>query len=128
VLAPDPAAREEGSSVVEFALVTVLLLFLFLVVVQVGLLLHTRTLLVAAAAEGARYGADADRTDDDGAVRALQVVHDALPGAVDASARAVPRTAPDLVDIEVTGTLPVVLLPGGAVHLTVHAHAVEEGG
>jgi hypothetical protein len=60
-------------------------------------------------------------------VRALQVVHDALPGAVDARARAVPRSAPDLVDIEVTGTLPVVLLPGGAVHLTVHAHAVEEG-
>lgn len=105
-----------------------LLLFLFLVVLQVGLLLHTRTLLVAAAAEGARYGADADRTDDDGAARALQVVHDALPGAVDAQARAVPRAVPDLVDIEVTGTLRVVLLPGGSVHLTVHAHAVEEGG
>ncbi len=112
----------------EFALVTVLLLFLFLVLVQVGLLLHTRTLLVAAAAEGARYGADADRSDDDGALRALQVVRDALPGAVDATARAVPRTTPDLVDIEVTGSLPVTLLPGGTVHVTVHAHAVEEGG
>lgn len=105
-----------------------LLLFLFALVVQVGLLLHTRTLLVAAAAEGARYGADADRTDDDGAVRALEVVHASLPGAVDATARAVPRSTPDLVDIEVTGTLPVALLPVRSVHLTVHAHAVEEGG
>ncbi len=120
--------RDEGSSVVEFALVAVLLLFLFLVLVQVRLLLHTRTLLVAAAAEGARYGAAADRTDDDGAVRALQVVRASLPGAVDATSRAVPRTEPDLVDIEVTGSLPVTLLPGGTVHLTVHAHAVEEGG
>ena len=125
-------ARDAGSSVVEFVLVTVLVLFLFLVVLQVGLVLHARNVLVAAAAEGARYGANADRSDDDGAGRALQVVADSLPGTVAASARAraVPRDPaadPQLVDIEVTGDLPVVFLEVGPLHLTVHGHALKEG-
>lgn len=130
-----PAVQRDdaGSSVVEFALVTVLLMFLFLVVLQVGLVLHVRTLLVAAAAEGARYGADADRSDEDGAARAVQVLSEALPGRVGerATASAVPRTPgaqPQVVDIVVTGTLSVVFLPVGPLHLTVHGHALEESG
>ena len=126
------SARDEGSSVVEFVLVTVLVLFLFLMVLQVGLVLHARNVLVAAAAEGARYGANADRSDDDGAGRALQVVADSLPGTVAATARARavardPAADPQLVDIEVTSDLPVVFLQVGPLHLTVHGHALKEG-
>lgn len=128
-----PPSGEDGSSVVEFVLVTVLVLFLFLVVLQVGLVLHARNVLVAAAAEGARYGANADRTDDDGATRALQVVGDALPGSVadNTTARALPRPPgadPQLVDIELSSDLPVVFLQVGPLHLTVHGHALKEGG
>lgn len=123
---------DAGNGVVEFVLVTALVLFLFLVVMQVGLVLHARNVLVAAAAEGARYGANADRSDDDGAARAVQVVTDSLPGLVadSATARAVPRQAgadPQVVDIAVTTSLPVVFLPVGPLRLTVHGHALKEG-
>ena len=50
-----------GSAVVDFTLVGVLLTFLFLALLQLGLALHVRNTLVASAAEGARYGANADR-------------------------------------------------------------------
>jgi Flp pilus assembly protein TadG len=123
--------RDDGSGVVEFVLVTVLVLFLFLVVVQVGLVLHARNVLVAAAAEGARYGANADRTDAQGAARAAEVVADALPGvAGSARATAVPRepaAAPQVVDIALTADLPVLFADLGSLRLTVHGHALEEG-
>jgi Flp pilus assembly protein TadG len=128
----DPGTSSEaGSGVVEFVLVTVLVLFLFLVVMQVGLALHARNVLVAAAAEGARYGANADRADEDGAERALQVVAESLPGvAGSAEARAEPRVAgadPQVVDIVVSSDLPVLFLAVGPLHLTVLGHALKEG-
>lgn len=52
---------DDGSSVVEFTLVSVLLVGLFLGILQVALVLHTRNVLVSAAQEGARYAANADR-------------------------------------------------------------------
>ena len=123
---------DDGSGVVEFALVSVLVLFLFLVVFQVGLVLHARNVLVAAAAEGARYGANADRSDDDGAGRAVQVVAGSLPGAVAGStqARAVPRAPgaqPQVVDIEVSSQVRVAFLPVAPLRLQVHGHALKEG-
>lgn len=119
---------DDGNSVVEFVLVTLLVLFLFLVVAQVGLVLHARNVLVAAAAEGARYGANADRSDEDGAARAVEVTRQALPGAGAPEARALPRAGDgQVVEIELTAALPTVLLHVGPLHLTVHAHALEEG-
>lgn len=111
---------------------TLLVLFLFLVVLQVGLALHARNVLVAAAAEGARYGANADRADADGAVRALQVVGDALPGDVAASSEAVavpraPGADPQVVEIALTSDLPVLFLSVGPLRLTVRGHALKEG-
>ena len=61
-----------ATATVEFMLVSALVLFLFLLVLQVGFLLHTRTVLVAAAQEGARYGANADRGPADAERRALR--------------------------------------------------------
>lgn len=119
---------DRGSGVVDTVLVTGLVLALFLLVLQVGLVLHARTVLVAAAAEGARYGADADRTPDQGAARAGQVVAQGLPGLVDGTtARAVDAT-PGTVDIEVSSRLRVLFLPIEPVRLTVHGHALQEGG
>ena len=46
--------EDRGSAVVEFALVTPLLLLVALAVLQVTLALHVRSTLTAAAAEGAR--------------------------------------------------------------------------
>ena len=61
------ARDDRGSAVVEFTLVGVLLTVLFLALLQLGLALHVRNTLVASAAEGARYAANADRTPDEGA-------------------------------------------------------------
>lgn len=63
---------DAGSSVVEFTLVSVLLVALFLAVLQVAIVLHTRNVLVSAAQEGARYAANADRTPAEGALRTQQ--------------------------------------------------------
>ena len=126
------SAPDQGNSTVEFTLVSVLLLFLFLLVLQVGLLLHTRNVLVAAAQEGARYGANADRGPRDAERRALDVVADALSPAV---AARMDRPRAGLVEVdgavvmEVTlaGPMPLVFLPAGPLRLTVRGHALEEG-
>jgi Flp pilus assembly protein TadG len=123
---------ERGNSTVEFTLVSALVLFLFLLVLQVGFLLHTRTVLVAAAQEGARYGANADRGPADAERRAYEVVSEALSPGVAARLDA-PRAA--LVDLDgalvmqvtLAGPAPLVLLPAGPVRLRVQGHALEEG-
>lgn len=123
---------DDGSSVVEFTLVSVLLVALFLGVLQLALVLHTRNVLVSAAQEGARYAANADRTPADGVLRTQEAIGDALgagvrdrmtvmPLAVDSSG-SVP-----VVGMQVSGPVPVFFLPAGPVRLTVSGHALEEG-
>ena len=122
---------ERGNSTVEFTLVSALVLLLFLLVLQVGFLLHTRTVLVAAAQEGARYGANADRGPADAERRAFEVVSDALSPAV--AARMAPRAAlveldgALVMEVTMSGPAPLVLLPAGPVRLPVQGHALEEG-
>lgn len=120
-----------GAAVVDFALVTVLLLGLFLLVFQVGIAFHVRNVVAASAAEGARFGAAANRTPAEGAVRAQAVIADALGGEV---SRAIRCTAgPDtllhgaqVVDIVCAGRLPVVFGAAPPMRIVVHGHALEE--
>jgi hypothetical protein len=53
-------ARDDSGAAVEFVLVGVLVCALFLGILEIGLALHVRNTLVACAAEGARYAANAD--------------------------------------------------------------------
>ena len=122
---------DDGAAVVDFVLVSVLVVALFLLVFQVGVVLHVRNVLVASAAEGARYGAAADRTPDEGAARAKEAIAQALGNRV---ARAMDCRPVDggtvdgapVVDIRCTGHLPIVFLPAGPLTITVHGHALEE--
>jgi Flp pilus assembly protein TadG len=120
---------DAGAAVVDFALVSVLLLGLFLLVFQVGVALHVRNVLIASAADGARYGANADRTPREGAEQAQRVVAQALGARLAGAVRCEPVEggtvdgAP-VVDIRCTG--PVPSLVGDAITLTVHGHALEE--
>jgi Flp pilus assembly protein TadG len=120
---------EGGSAVVEFVLVSALLTGLFLAVLQLGLALHVRSVLTAAAAEGARYGANADRTPEQGADRARALIGDALPGRyaqhVTAGEELVDGRA--VVVITVSADLPLFGFVGPARVLTVRGHALEEG-
>jgi Flp pilus assembly protein TadG len=122
---------DDGAAVVDFVLVVTLLLTLFLIVFQVGVVLHVRNILVASAAEGARYGAAADRTPDEGAARANAAIADALGGRISSSITCTAVPGGDVggapvVDIRCTGPLPVVFIPAGPLSITVHGHALEE--
>ena len=122
---------DDGAAVVDFVLVSVLVVVLFLIVFQVGVVLHVRNVLIASAAEGARYGAAADRTPEEGAARAKQAIAQALGDRVANGMDCRPVAGADLggapvIDIRCTGPLPVVFLPAGPLSITVHGHALEE--
>lgn len=128
----DEGAADDGVAVVEFVLVTVLVLALFLLVCQVGFVLHARNVLVAAAQDGARYAANADRSPQDGVARTTQSIEQGLSSAVARRMTVTPgeQTTADglrLVEVTVSGPLPVVFLPAGPLSITVHGHALEEG-
>lgn len=131
--AADGASRcDEGSAVADFVLVSVLVLALLMVVLQVGLVLQMRNVLVAAASEGARYGANVDRTPAQGGQRAVDVVAQALSAGVAsrlAMTTATPLSGEGLRTVEVTLTspVPVPFLPVHPLSITVHGHALREG-
>jgi Flp pilus assembly protein TadG len=120
---------ESGAAVVEFVLVAVLLTVLFLGILQLALALHVRNTLVASAAEGARYAANADRTPADGVRMAKQVIRDALADSYADDVTAGYETVGGVatVYVEVRATLPVVGMLGPARALVVRGHALEEG-
>jgi Flp pilus assembly protein TadG len=120
---------QRGSAVVEFTLVSVVLVGLFLAVLQVGLVLHVRNTLVACAAEGARYAANADRGLADGEARTAVLIAESLSAdsVDDVSSRYVSTGGVQLVEVRVTTTLPLFGWLGIDRGLTVSGHAVEEG-
>jgi Flp pilus assembly protein TadG len=118
--------RDHGAAVVEFVLVGVLLIAPFLGVVQVGIALHIRNTLVACAAEGARYAANADRAPQDGADYASGLIRRSLSArfARDVSAAYDPATG--TVEVQVRAPLPVIGFIGPPRALVVRGHALEE--
>lgn len=128
-LRSDVMRDQRGSAVVEFTLVSVVLVGLFLAVVQVGLVLHVRNTLVACAAEGARYAANADRGLADGEARTAVLIAESLSAdsVDDVSSRYVSTGGVELVEVRVTTTLPLFGWLGIDRGLTVSGHAVEEG-
>jgi len=126
--APDRSRRDQGSAVVEFVLVSALVVALFLAIGQLALALHVRNTLVAAASEGARYGADADRTPADGAERTRELIRDSLSGAFDddVSASYADVDGVPVVTVEVRTRLPLVGWLGPGRGLVVRGHAYQE--
>lgn len=119
--------EDRGSAVVEFALVTPLLLLVALAVLQATLALHVRSTLTAAAAEGARAGALADSGLGVAEARTRQVLDDALGGGaaeqVEASRARVDGV--EVVRVRVTARLPL-LGTLGPTALSVEGHAIRE--
>jgi Flp pilus assembly protein TadG len=120
---------DAGSAVVEFVGVLALLLLLFLVIFQLGVVLHIRNVMAAAAAEGARYAANADRTDADGAERTREAI---ATGLSDRLAKSMTVTAgpdptdPGVVEVTVSGPAPLFVPKLSPFRITVHGHALEE--
>ena len=121
-----------GAAVVEFVLVTVPLLALLLSVVQVAVYLHVRNVVVAAAAEGARHGANADRPSGSAGPYARDVL---ARGLSERTADRMSCTAAEqpgaggtvLVVVRCSGAVPS-LLPflGALLPIDVAAHALKE--
>lgn len=122
---------DDGSAVVDFALVGGLLSLLFLSIVQLGLVVHVRNTLIDCAAQGARYGARAGRAPTDGIPRTRELVAAELsPGYAarlsDVSATVVERSGVQAVEVRVSAPLPLVGLLGPAGQLSVQGHAFAE--
>ncbi|HEY9350262.1 MAG TPA: TadE family protein [Acidothermales bacterium] len=119
---------ERGAAVVEFTLVSVVLVGLFLAILQLGLVLHVRNTLIACAAEGARYAANADRDLADGEARTAALIAESLSSRFGegVASRYVSAGSVQLVEIEVSTTLPLFGWLGVDRGLTVTGHAVEE--
>lgn len=126
---PDLGKGECGAAAVEFVLVGVLLTALFMALVQLGLDFHIRNTLVACASEGARYGANADRTPEDGVRRTQDLIRSSLSGrfATDVSAQVETAGGAPVVVVTVRAPLPLVALLGPQASLVARGHALQEG-
>jgi Flp pilus assembly protein TadG len=113
---------------VDFVLVVVVVVPLVLGLLQLGLVLHVRNTLTAAASEGARYAATIDRSPGAGAARTRSQIRNALAGrfARQVSARPVTIDGVAGVEVQVRAEVPPLGLWGPAVRLQLSGHAVEE--
>ena len=125
--------NDRGSAVVEFALVSVVLLLLLLGVLQLAVYLYVRNIVAASAAEGARYAANADVDAEQGAARAEEILRRGAGRSVADRVTCVGRAELGdgglrLAGVECAGMLPVFFAPiGDPLPLHVTARAVEEG-
>jgi Flp pilus assembly protein TadG len=126
---PAGVGTDRGSAVVEFTLVGVLLTALFLLLLQLGLALHVRNTLLASAAEGARYAANADRSRDEGAAVTRQLIRDSLADSFSGRVTSGVETVDGVptVYVQVEATLPVIAFLGPPRGIRVRGHALEEG-
>jgi Flp pilus assembly protein TadG len=107
---------DRGSSVVEFVLVSTLLVLLLFGALQVAMYVYVDNVVSAATAEGARTAAALGDVPDDGVRRANEVMHDAVAGVgrrltCRASSGADATSALPIVTVRCTGTLRSVLVP-----------------
>jgi Flp pilus assembly protein TadG len=118
---------DDGSAVVEFAVVVPLLVLLLLAVFQVGLALHVRSTLQSAAAEGARVAAVSGGSPDLARQRVERSLADSFADGVVESVSARPVRSGSLaaVEVEIRARLPLVGLLGPPV-LVVQGHAMAE--
>ena len=120
--------RESGSAVADFAMVAGLLSLLFLAVFQLGLALHIRNTLISCASEGARYGARADATPQDGVARARQLISASLSDRYAGNVTAMTTTVDGIavVQLRIEAPLPVLGPLGPDRVLSVRARAFSE--
>ncbi|MFD2090716.1 TadE family protein [Blastococcus deserti] len=123
---------ERGSAVVDFVLVSVLIVTLLLAVLQVAVYVHVRNVVTASAQAGARYAANADVDSAAGAGHTVEIVARATSvqtaeGLACSSAEEVDATGLTLVVVRCTGAVPALLAAlGNLLPLEVTGRAVKE--
>ncbi|MGP9527653.1 TadE family protein [Glutamicibacter sp. AOP5-A2-18] len=123
--------REEtrGSAVAEFVMITTLLVLIAMTLIQLALVLHVRNTLIDAAANGAHYGALANRSEADARGRAQLLITESLHGGfadnVGVSSANVGKN--QVITVSVDTRVPLIgLLPNGW-DLHVQGEAVRYG-
>lgn len=115
---------------VDFVLVSVVVVPLFLGILQVGLFLYLRNTMTAAASEGAHYAAVLNRDTADGADRTRQlvdgVVRDELIESV--TAEEVDLDGQPVVRVAISAHMPALGLWGPGIDFSVEGHAIKETG
>jgi Flp pilus assembly protein TadG len=119
---------ERGAAVVDFVLVLMVIVPLFLGVLQVGVVLHVRNTLTAAASDGARYAATVNGSPSAGAARTRSQIQGALANRFAERVTARPTLVDGVpgVEVQVVADVPPLGLWGPGVELDVTGHAVEE--
>lgn len=119
---------ERGAAPVEFVLVGIVLSGVFLAVLQLGIDLHLRNVLSASAAEGARFGANADRDPIDAADRTRELVTESTSAryAANVTADVAELAGAPVVEVTVRAQLPLVFGWLPAAPVTVRGHALLE--
>jgi Flp pilus assembly protein TadG len=127
-----PDDGERGSAVVDFVLVSLLIIALLLAVLQVAVYVHVRNVVTASAQEGARYAANADVDSSYGAARTVEIVARATSqrtatGLSCTSAEEPDATGLTLVVVRCSGSVPTVFAAlGNLLPLDVTGRAVKE--
>jgi Flp pilus assembly protein TadG len=123
---------ERGSAVVDFVLVSILIVMLLLAVLQVAVYVHVRNVVTASAQEGARFAANADVDSAAGAGRTVEVVARATSertaqGLACTSAEETDASGLTLVVVRCSGSVPTLLAGlGNLLPLEVTGRAVKE--
>lgn len=119
--------QERGNAVVEFVLVTPLLLAVTLAIMQVALALHVRATLVSAAAEGARASALAGADPQAGERRTRALLSGTVAGGVieHIEVTRVMRQGLVVHEVRIDADLPLVGLIGPRA-MSVYGHAMAE--
>lgn len=115
---------DAGNALVEFVLVSVLVVFIAVGVIQLALTLHVRNILISGASDGAHFAALADRSLAEGQARAAAVVHGVLPGyEIDVTARSADIDGAPGVEVQIDAPVPVIGLWGvGAISVEGRAY------
>lgn len=119
---------QQGSAVVDFVLVAVVLVPLFFAILQLALVWHVKSTLTAAASQGAHYGAGYQRTPAQGAARTRWIIDDTFGtdfrGRVRSQATRIDGQPG--VEVDVTARVPVLVFWGPTLSVSVSGHAVTE--
>ncbi|HKJ11233.1 MAG TPA: TadE family protein [Ornithinimicrobium sp.] len=129
-MSPPQGGKDSGAAVAEFALVAALVTLLFSAVLQLGYALHVHNTATAHVIEGARVGARAGNSTDQGAARAEALLVTSLSGryADSVSARRTTVGGVDVVEVEADLPVPLVgpLGPGESMTVTGQAFAEDQ--
>jgi hypothetical protein len=101
---------------------------IFFAILQLALIWHVESTLTAAASQGAGFGASYQHTPSQGAARTRTVIGDTFGDRFHTQVRAhgTRVSGQPGVEVDVIARLPVLVLWGPSIHVSVRGHAIRE--